>query len=69
MPRPLADRILSKLEALAVDPYSPSHNVKKLLNREGYRLRIGDWRVIFEINDGQLLILVMELDTRGDVYK
>lgn len=69
MPRPLADPILSKLEALAVDPYSPSHNVKKLVNREGYRLRIGDWRVIFEINDGQLLILVMELDTRGDVYK
>jgi mRNA interferase RelE/StbE len=69
MPRPLADRILSKLEALAVDPYSPSHNVKKLVNREGYRLRVGDWRVIFEINDGQLMIFVIALDTRGGVYK
>jgi mRNA interferase RelE/StbE len=69
IPRPLADRILSKLEALAADPYSPSHNVKKLVNRKGYRLRVGDWRVIFDINDGHLMIFVMELDTRGGVYK
>ena len=68
MPRPLADRILSKLEALAVDPYTHS-GVKKLVNREGYRLRIGDWRVIFDINDGQLMIFVIALDTRGGVYK
>jgi mRNA interferase RelE/StbE len=52
-----------------VDPYLPSHNVKKLVNRKGYRLRVGDWRVIFDINDGQLMIFVMELDTRGGVYK
>jgi len=68
LPKSLAHRIVSKLEAMAVDPYTHS-GVKKLVGREGYRLRVGDWRVIFEINDGQLLILVMELDTRGDVYK
>jgi mRNA interferase RelE/StbE len=62
LPKSLAHRIVSKLEAMAVDPYAHS-GVKKLVGREGY------WRVIFEINDGQLLILVMELDTRGDVYK
>jgi len=68
LPKSLAHRIVSKLEAMAVDPYTHS-GVKKLVGREGYRLRVGDWRVIFEINDGQLLILAMELDTRGDVYK
>ena len=68
LPKSLAHRIVSKLEAMAVDPYTHS-GVKKLVNREGYRLRIGDWRVIFDINDGQLMIFVIALDTRGGVYK
>jgi mRNA interferase RelE/StbE len=68
LPKSLAHRIVSKLEAMAVDPYAHS-GVKKLVGREGYRLRIGDWRVIFDINDGQLMIFVIALDTRGGVYK
>ena len=44
-------------------------NVKKLVNRPGYRLRVGDWRIIYEIDAEKLRILVLEIDTRGGIYQ
>jgi mRNA-degrading endonuclease RelE of RelBE toxin-antitoxin system len=42
---------------------------KKLKGREGYRLRIGDWRVLYEINDGKLVIVVLAIKPRGGAYE
>ncbi|OXC78491.1 type II toxin-antitoxin system RelE family toxin [Caballeronia sordidicola] len=39
--------------------------MKKLTGRDGYLLRVGDWRVLFEIDDGKLLILVLAVRPRG----
>lgn len=36
---------------------------------EGYRLRVGDWRVIYHIDDKVLKILVIKIASRGGVYK
>lgn len=68
LPRPLARRIREKLGQIAIDPYAQHNNVTKLQGRPGYRLRIGDWRVIYEIHDGEMFILVLKIGPRGDVY-
>ncbi len=68
MPRNIAAMIQTKIKALAINPYSAA-NVKKLAGREGYRLRVGDWRVLFEINDGKLIIIVLAVKPRGGAYE
>jgi mRNA-degrading endonuclease RelE of RelBE toxin-antitoxin system len=43
-------------------------NVKKLKGRDGYRLRVGDWRVVYDIEAGKLVLIVIEIGPRGDIY-
>jgi len=69
LPRNMAKTIREKLEAIAADPYAEHPNAKKLQGREGYRLRVGDWRVIYEIQNDQLVILVLKVAPRGEVYR
>ena len=61
-------RILAKIKEVAADPYGPNNNLKKLQGRDGYRLRIGDWRVIYELHDDHLVMLVLEVGPRGGIY-
>jgi mRNA interferase RelE/StbE len=68
MPRNVALKIRAKIDVLAEDPYS-APNVKKLTGRDGYRLRVGDWRVLYEINDGKLVIVVLAIKPRGGAYE
>jgi mRNA interferase RelE/StbE len=68
LPKNMAVLVRQKLEQLAVDPYAPNTNAMKLQNRSGYRLRIGDWRVIYEIQNDELVILVLKIAQRGEVY-
>ena len=42
---------------------------KKLKGRQGWRIRQGDYRVIYEIQDDQLIILVLEVGDRKDIYR
>jgi mRNA interferase RelE/StbE len=66
MPRPTAERIRDKVAAYAADPASQAANVKALRGEPGVlRLRVGDWRVIFE--DGAV-IAVIRIGPRGGVY-
>ena len=45
----------------------PQGDVKPLKSRKGeYRLRIGDWRILFKYHEN--VIFIMEIDNRGDVY-
>ena len=69
LPRNLAKRIQARLDYIALNPYVQDNNVIKLQDRPGYRLRVGDWRVIYEIHDGELLILVLKITPRGSVYR
>jgi mRNA interferase RelE/StbE len=69
LPRNVAQTIREKLENIAANPYADHPNVKKLQGREGYRLRVGDWRVIYEIQNAQLVILVLKVAPRGEVYR
>ena len=69
IPRNIAMLIREKLEQLAADPYAPNNNVTRLVGHPGYRLRVGDWRVIYELQDGQLILLVIKIGPRGEVYE
>ena len=69
MPCNTADIIMKKIEALAADPFAPSSNVKKLTSHPGYRLRIGDWRVVYTIQQDRLLIAVVRIVPRGEAYR
>lgn len=67
MPTKTARRILGAIEKVAEDPERKDLDIKKLVGREGYRLRVGDWRVIYT-KDGQILA-VLRIAPRGNVYK
>ena len=69
MPRDIARLIREKMGQVAVDPFVLISNAKKIQGRSGYRLRVGDWRVIYEINKDQVLVVVMKIAPRGEVYK
>lgn len=60
-------QIVQALESLAVAPRPPG--VKKLKGSDGfYRIRVADYRIIYQINDGELVILVVMIGNRRDVY-
>jgi mRNA interferase RelE/StbE len=62
-----AGRILDAIERLAGNPQAPGPNVTKLRGREGYRLRVGDWRVIFDHAGDEIVVRLVR--PRGDIYK
>jgi mRNA interferase RelE/StbE len=48
----------------------PKGDIKKLKGMdEIYRLRVGDFRVLFEKNDQELIIIVIDVGNRGQIYK
>ncbi|MDQ1030069.1 mRNA interferase RelE/StbE [Streptomyces umbrinus] len=68
--RTSAMRILTALTRLGDDPYREDADVKKLAGQEGlYRLRVGDFRIAYQIDNGQLIILVVKMGNRRDVYR
>jgi mRNA interferase RelE/StbE len=69
MPRNTAKLIREKLEQVAVDPFAAIPNAKKLQGRPGYRLRVGDWRVIYEINSKEVVVIVLKVAPRSEVYR
>lgn len=70
IPQPAALTILKALTPLGDDPRRPDSNVNKLTGYEDrYRLRVGDYRVIYEVQDGQLVILVLGVGHRREIYR
>jgi mRNA interferase RelE/StbE len=69
MPRNTSKLIREKLDIIAANPFANHPNAKKLQGREGYRLRVGDWRVIYKIQNEHLSIIVLKVASRGKVYK
>ena len=69
MSRNTARLIREKIDQLAQDPYARNPNLTRLQGRPGYRLRVGEWRVIYELEDDRLLILVLKIAPRREVYR
>jgi mRNA interferase RelE/StbE len=68
MPRTLRELVLGKVRELARDPFGAPH-VKKLVGCVGYRLRVGDWRVIYDVESDRLVVRVLRIGSRGGVYE
>ena len=68
MPRDQAVRVRRKLDELARDPIG-APNVKKLTGHPGFRLRVGDWRVVYLLQNDRLVVQIIRIAPRGEVYK
>ena len=62
------DQIIAAIEILAADPYV-ARNIKAMKGSETYRLRVADYRVIYSLIDERLVIDVIRLGHRRDVYR
>jgi mRNA interferase RelE/StbE len=61
--------IISKLHDLAKNPENPDLDTASLKGRIGWRLRIGKYRVIYTRQDDALIIEIVNVRSRGDIYK
>jgi len=69
MSKDASKAIRKKIEQIAAAPFASHHHVTKLQGRDGYRLRWGDWRIIYEIQQETIVILVLEIGLRKEVYR
>jgi mRNA interferase RelE/StbE len=60
------DPILNAIANLATNPRP--HGSKKLKGRDGYRIRVGDYRIIYDIFDTKLIVVIVALGHRKDIY-
>lgn len=68
IPTQYADKIVGKIRLLADSPYP--NGCKKLAGSEhSYRIRIGDYRVIYTVFDDKLVIQVIKVGHRKEVYR
>jgi mRNA interferase RelE/StbE len=61
-------RIVANVKDVAADPYAPNHNLWKLQGRDGYKLRVGNWRVSYDLDDDRRVMQVLEVGSRGGIY-
>ncbi len=60
-------RIIQKIKNLADNPRPPG--CKKLSGEEKYRIRVGNYRILYFIDEGKLIIFVVKVGHRRDVYR
>jgi mRNA interferase RelE/StbE len=68
LPDDMHGRVVRKLKALEDNPRPPG--VEKLTGPEDlYRVRVGDWRVVYAIRDRELVVIVIRIGHRREVYR
>jgi mRNA interferase RelE/StbE len=68
LPLPNQEQLKIKIDALATNP-RPSGVVKLSGEANLYRIRVGDYRVIYNIEDKELVVLIIKIGNRRDVYR
>jgi mRNA interferase RelE/StbE len=64
---PLRDRIRAAIDALAADPRPLG--VVKLAGRDDYRIRVGDYRIVYAVDDAERVVIVARIAHRREVYR
>lgn len=67
LPDPIYGRIKQTAAELASDPW-PRHS-QKLRSREGLRIRVGSYRIIYKIDDTLRTVTILQIGHRSDVYR
>ena len=65
----MKSHIVDKLHEIQKNPDDPTFDVDKLKGKAGYRLRVGQYRIIYTRYEDQLVIEVVKIRPRGDIYK
>ena len=60
-------RIVRRIQTLATDPRPPG--CEKLSGQEKYRVRQGDYRILYAVDDDELTVVVVKIGHRRDVYR
>ena len=68
LPKTVQQRIVLEAENLSVNP-RPVGSIKLESEDELYRFRVGDYRVIYQIGDEQLIVLIVRIAHRKDAYR
>lgn len=69
LPKQERERVRLAINELVYGPYSDHLDIRKLRGRPEWRLRVGRWRVIFDVEFDKITIVVVKVDSRGDAYK
>ena len=64
--KPVRRKVLAAIGALAGDPRPAG--CKKLAGQETWRIRVGDYRILYEIHDQVLLVIVVDMGHRREIY-
>ena len=67
IPKKDVAKILKRIETLRAEPRPPG--VEKLSGQEKYRIRQGVYRILYEIRNNELIVVVVKIGHRRDVYK
>lgn len=67
IPKKDVERIIDAIQTLATDPRPPQS--RKLSGQERYRLRQGNYRILYTIEDDRLIICVVKIGHRRDIYQ
>lgn len=67
LPQRIQERLLTAIERLEADP-RPRGTVKLSGFENFYRIRVGEYRAIYEIRDEVFVVLVVKVGKRGDIY-
>ena len=67
--RQILSRLKELVKELAADPTNRGADVKPLAGSDSLRLRVGDYRILFSLNEAERIMTVELIRTRGDVYK
>jgi mRNA interferase RelE/StbE len=62
-------RITEKIMALGADPDDPALDIKPLQGQPFFRLRVGNWRIIYDRDDQVKIIAIEKISPRGGAYK
>lgn len=63
------ETVLDALQRLAGDPHAPDLNVMRLTARDGYRLRVGKWRVLYLLDTASRWVIVTAVADRKEAYR
>ena len=69
MPKAIGEKIGAELEKIAKNPAKYQGDWKRLQGSSFWRLRVGDWRVICDVVGKELIVYVLKIGARGDIYK
>jgi mRNA interferase RelE/StbE len=67
LPKSDCQRVVAKIQLLASDPRP--HGCEKLSSAEKYRIRQGDYRILYEIDDSTKRVIIVKVGNRKEVYR